>query len=95
MTKRARFAMFAISIVDNLFLLHQQMDTIKVRLPRCIINVPCGLNFMTILDFFISRRKHWPLSRGYFGSWGHTLVAFAVVERFKQELVVVFILELK
>ena len=29
--------------------------------------------------------KHWPLSRGYFGSWGHILVAVAVVERFKQE----------
>ena len=26
------------------------------------------------------------LSRGYFGSWGHALVAIAVVERFKQEL---------
>ena len=27
--------------------------------------------------------KNWPLSRGYFGSWRHSLVA--VVERFKQE----------
>ena len=39
---------------------------------------------MTILDFyyfFISSGKNWPLSRGYFGSWGQTLVAAAVVER--------------
>ena len=48
---------------------------------------------MTILDFFICRGKHWPLSRGYFGSCGHTLVAVAVVDRFKQEPVVVFTLE--
>ena len=27
----------------------------------------------------------WPLSRGYFGSWGHALVAVAVVERFKKQ----------
>ena len=40
---------------------------------------------MIILDFFISRRKHWPLFSGYFGSWGHALVAVAVVETFKQE----------
>ena len=32
-------------------------------------------------------KKFWLLSRGYFGSWGHALVAVAVVvvERFKQE----------
>ena len=79
--------MFAISIVDNLFLLHQQMEHNQSTIAAMNHQraVPCGLNFMTILDFFISRRKHWPLSRGYFGSWGHTLVAFAVVERFKQE----------
>ena len=29
-------------------------------------------------------KKFWLLSRGYFGSWGHALVAVAVVERFKQ-----------
>ena len=43
-------------------------------------------NFVTILDVFVSRWKNWPLSRGYFGSWGRALVAIAVVERFKQEL---------
>ena len=26
-------------------------------------------------------KKNWPLSRGYFGSWGHSLVAVAAVER--------------
>ena len=39
---------------------------------------------MIILDFycfFISSGKNWPLSRGYFGSWGQTLVAAAVVEK--------------
>ena len=30
-------------------------------------------------------KKFWLLLRGYFGSWGHALVAVAVVERFKQE----------
>ena len=32
--------------------------------------------------------KNWPLSRGYFGSWGNALVAVAVVERYKQESMV-------
>ena len=32
-----------------------------------------------------SLKKFSLLSRGYFGSWGHALVAVAVVERFKQE----------
>ena len=36
--------------------------------------------------FFYKKEQYWPLSRGYFGSWGCTLVAVAVVERFKQEL---------
>ena len=36
--------------------------------------------------FFTEKELYWPLSRGYFGSWGRTLVAVAVVERFKQEL---------
>ena len=88
-TKRARFATFAISILDKFAVLQQcKWNTIKIRLPRLIINAPCGSNFMTILDFFISRCKKWPLSRGY-GSWGQALVAVAVavavVERDKQE----------
>ena len=33
------------------------------------------------MTFFF--RKYKSLSRGYFGSWGHSLVAIAVVERFK------------
>ena len=40
---------------------------------------------MIILDFYCffisSGGKNWPLPRGYFGSWGQTLVAAAVVER--------------
>ena len=43
-------------------------------------------NFVSILDVFVSRWKNWPLLRGYFGSWERALVAVAVVERFKQEL---------
>ena len=35
---------------------------------------------------FYKKELYWPLSRGYFGSWGRTLVAVAVVERFKEEL---------
>ena len=40
-----------------------------------------GPNFTTVLDFFISRYQNWPFSRGYIGSWGQTLVANGVVER--------------
>ena len=42
---------------------------------------------MIILEFFISQQKNWPLSTGVFSSWGHAhaLVAFAVVETFKQD----------
>ena len=60
-------------------------NTIKIGLPRLITNAPYGSSSMIILDFFISWRKNWPLSTGYFGSWGHALVAVAVVEAFKQE----------
>ena len=81
MAKRVGPALFAISIVDNLCVLHQnKSSTIKLRLPRLIINVPCVSNFMTFLDFFISHRKKLSLSRGYIGRWGHAIVAVAVVE---------------
>ena len=36
------------------------------------------INLMTILDFLISRCKNWRLSRCYFGSWRHAIVALAV-----------------
>ena len=76
--------MFAISIVDNLFLLHQSMvGNFRYKYRRQFIlttpanetqskyncrdesstSVPYGSNFMTILDFLTSRRKHWPLFR--------------------------------
>ena len=42
---------------------------------------------MTILDFFISRWKKLATIEKLFGSWGHALVAVAVVERLKQESV--------
>ena len=85
MTKRAKFAALARRIADNLCLLQQyKWNTIKIGLPRFIINAPYGSRSM-IIHVFISRRKKWPLLRGYFGSWGHALVAVAVVERFKQE----------
>ena len=81
MAKRVGPALFAISIVDNLCVLHQnKSSTIKLRLPRLIINVPCVSNLMTFLDFFISHRKKLSLSRGYIGRWGHAIVAVAVVE---------------
>ena len=51
--------------------------------PRTIINGSYGSNFKAIFDFFYQSLNNWPLSRGYFGSWGHALVAVAVVERFK------------
>ena len=81
MAKRVGPALFAISIVDNLCVLHQnKSSTIKLPSPRLIINVPCVSNFMTFLDFFISHRKKLSLSRGYIGRWGHAMVAVAVVE---------------
>ena len=40
------------------------------------------LPFLTYLSV---TEKNWPLSRGYFGSWGHSLVAIAIVELFQQE----------
>ena len=85
-TKQAKFAALARRITDNLCLLQQyKWNTIKIGLPRLIINAPYGSSSMIILDFFISRRKNWPLFTGYFGSWGHALVAVAVEETFKQE----------
>ena len=79
------FSVFAISIVENLCLLRQyKWNTIKIRLHAVIR--PYGSILMNILAFFISRWwKSWPLLGGYFGTWGHALVAVAVVERFKQE----------
>ena len=53
-----------------------------MRLPRLIINAPYESNFMTILDFFISRLKNWPLLRVIFAVGDHVLVVVAVVERF-------------
>ena len=42
-TKRVRFATFALSIVDNFCLLQQyKLSKIEIRLPRLIINVPYG-----------------------------------------------------
>ena len=62
------------------------MEHNQNTMPRLVINAPCESNFVTIPDFFISRRKNWLMLRGYFGSWGHVSVAVAVVERFKKEL---------
>ena len=86
MTKQAKFVALARRITDNLCLLQQyKWNTIKIGLLRLIINASYGSSSMIILDFFISRRKKWLLFTGYFGSWGHALVAVAVVETFKQE----------
>ena len=45
------------------------------------------------MTFSSVAEKNWPLSRRYFGSWGHALVAVAVVERFKKESVRDFTIE--
>ena len=58
MTKRAKFATLAISVIENLCLLQQhKWNTIKIILPLLIINELYGSNFMTILEFFISPEK--------------------------------------
>ena len=36
---------------------------------------------ITFKSFSSVAEKNWPLSRGYFGSWGRALVAIAVIER--------------
>ena len=69
MTERVRFATFAVRVVSILCLLNAPFRGLNLW-----IGTPYVSNFMTILDFFISRWKNWPLSRNYFGSWGHTFV---------------------
>ena len=68
-------------------------NTIKIRISlkwiqKC--NDPktklCQLLHQFIKKGFYKKVLYWPLLRGYFGSWGRTLVAVAVVERFKQVL---------
>ena len=45
-TKRARFATFALSILDKFCLLQRcKWNTIKIRLPRLIINAPFRTRF--------------------------------------------------
>ena len=84
-TKRERFATFAISTVDNFCLLQQyNWNTIKIHLPLFIINAPYDQIFMTILHLSVGE-KNWQLSKGYFGSRGHALVAVAVVEWFERD----------
>ena len=68
--KRARFSAFVISIVDNLCEQQYKWNTIKIRLPRSIFNVPYGSNFATILDYFISRLKKVTFVEWSFGGWG-------------------------
>ena len=96
-TKRARFAIFAISIVDNLCLLQQQMEHNKSTIAAMNHQHAMRIKFHDhYIDFFIMQsQKTLAVARGYFGSWGRTLVAVAIVEWFKQEPVVVFILEPK
>ena len=76
MAKRVGPALFAISIVDNLCVLHQnKSSTIKLPSPRLIINVPCVSNFMTVSWLFhqsqkktvVVKRLHWPLGTRYSG----------------------------
>ena len=56
-TKRERFATFAISTVDNLCLLQQyNWNTIKIQLPRLIINATYDQIFMTILHLSVAEK---------------------------------------
>ena len=51
----------------TLCLLQQyKRNTVNIQLPGLIIQVPYRSNCSTILDFFISSLKNWPLWRGYF-----------------------------
>ena len=67
-------------------------NTIKIRISLKRIqkrNVPKTNSISASVykkKIFTKKVLYWPLLRGYFGSWGRTLVAVAVVERFKQLL---------
>ena len=79
-TKRASFAIFAISIVNNLHVcLLQQYKCLYTTRHMDQISLWPFLTFSSVAG------KNWPLSRSYFGSLEHALVTVAVVERFKQE----------
>ena len=67
----------------DLYLIKKLIVRLAMINHRCAS--PYGPNFVTILNLFVSHWKNWPLSRGYFGSWGHSLVAIAIVELFQQE----------
>ena len=80
MTKRASFAIFARSIVNNLHVcLLQQYKCLYTTRHTDQISVWPFLTFSSVAG------KNWPLSRSYFGSLEHALVTVAVVERFKQQ----------
>ena len=76
------FATSAISIVDNFMLtasewMKHNQNTIAVINHRAIWIKFCN-HFWLFCQLV---KKNWPLLRGYFGSWGHSLVAVATVER--------------
>ena len=64
-------------------------NTIKIRISLKWIqkrnvpktNVDYCINLEKKFLFLQKRAVQWPLLWGYFGSWGRTLVAVAVVER--------------
>ena len=84
-TKRARYAIFALSIVDDsCSLQHYFINGTQSKYACSDWSLTRHTDQISWpLLTFISRWKNWPLSRGYFGSWGHALVA--VAERVKQE----------
>ena len=51
--------------------------------PRLITNEPYVSNFMTILDFSPVAEKTGLYREEILASWGHALVAAAVLERYK------------
>ena len=77
-----RLATFAPSIVENLCLLQQyKWNTNKIRFVRLIINAPYGSSFLTVSWLFHHSLKKLAVIQKLFGSWGHALVAIAVVEK--------------
>ena len=62
----------AVSMKQN----HNTIDAIDINVPILDHSWPSHHQSL-------KKKTDWPLSRGYFGSWGHALVAVAVVERFK------------
>lgn len=88
--KRNKVRNIHLSIIDYFCLLHHvnmahDWNMCRLQLLCFIIDAPHRSNSVSIHDFLVRYWKDWPFLRGYFSSWGHSVVPIVVVERFKQQ----------